>query len=78
MPEPAPFEITPQTGGSIASNGVTALVLRGEGRVFRRRAVRPFAQEGEQHVEWAVAEMDGVRVYFDGHSVIVTKEDLRP
>jgi hypothetical protein len=29
-------------------------------------------------VEWAVAELDGVRVYVDGSSVIVTREDLNP
>lgn len=31
-----------------------------------------------QQVEWAVAELDGVRVYVDGASVIVTRRDLMP
>jgi len=29
-------------------------------------------------VEWAVAEVDGVRVYFDGANVVVTRADLKP
>lgn len=30
-----------------------------------------------QHIEWAYAELDGVRVYFDGESVVVTRQDLQ-
>lgn len=33
--------------------------------------------EPQQH-EWAVAELDGVRVYTDGANVVVTKQDLMP
>jgi hypothetical protein len=29
-------------------------------------------------VEWAVAELDGVRVYVDGETVVVTRKDLTP
>lgn len=29
-----------------------------------------------QRMEWVVAELDGVRVYVDGSTVIVTREDL--
>lgn len=29
-------------------------------------------------VEWAVAELNGVRVYFDGQDVVVTQRDLQP
>lgn len=29
-------------------------------------------------VEWAVAELNGVRVYFDGQDVVVTTRDLQP
>ena len=31
-----------------------------------------------QHVEWAVAELDGVRVYVGGNDVVVTRKDLTP
>lgn len=37
-------------------------------------ACRPKARE---QVEWAYAELDGVRVYTDGVDVIVTKQDLK-
>lgn len=29
-----------------------------------------------QHIEWAYAELDGVRVYTDGVDIIVTRQDL--
>lgn len=29
-------------------------------------------------VEWAVAEIDGVRIYFDGANVVVTRQNLQP
>lgn len=29
-------------------------------------------------VEWAVAELDGVRVYVDGNNVVVTRQDIQP
>jgi hypothetical protein len=31
-----------------------------------------------QHVEWAVAELDAVRVYTNGAEVVVTRRDLNP
>lgn len=31
-----------------------------------------------RRVEWAVAELDGVRVYTDGSAVIVTRQELMP
>lgn len=31
-----------------------------------------------QHVEWAVAELDGVRVYCNGPEIVVTRRDLTP
>lgn len=31
-----------------------------------------------KRVEWAVAELDGVRVYTDGSAIVVTKQDLMP
>lgn len=47
--------------------------------VARLQAVAGLAHVAEpQNVEWAVAELDGVRVYVDGQNVIVTRQDLRP
>jgi hypothetical protein len=79
-----PFEISVQAGGQrVATNGVQTLVLAepegpAGGRLFRRRAVRGVGTPGAQPVEWAVAELDGVRVYLDGATVVVTRADLNP
>ncbi len=76
MDTPAPFEIeSDPIGALVASNGAARMqLLDADGRMFRRRAVKNF----DHMVEWAVAELDGVRVYFDGRDVIVTRKDLRP
>lgn len=75
---PAPFEIVAADGATVATNGAATLTLRGPGRVFRRRAVKGFGTESAQPVEWAVAELNGVRAYFDGQHVVLTTEDLMP
>jgi hypothetical protein len=31
-----------------------------------------------KRIEWAVAELNGVRVYTDGAAIVVTKQDLMP
>lgn len=48
--------------------------LADEGRFFTRVVVKPFSPIPDQRV--LVAELDGVRCYFDGDTVIITKEDL--
>lgn len=78
MGEPAPFEIVDTGASRVASNGVQTLTLQGEGRVFRRRAVKAVGTEAARRVEWVVGELDGVRCYFDGQHVVLTREDLRP
>jgi hypothetical protein len=75
---PAPFEITQADGTQIASNGAASLTLLDAGRVFRRRAVKGVGTEQARTVEWAVAELDGIYVYFDGTHVVVTRQDLTP
>lgn len=79
--EPLPFEIADAGDMRVATNGQATLQINVPegGRVFRRRAVKLNRATGEQgRVEWAVAELDGVRVYFDGVNVVVTKRDLMP
>lgn len=76
---PAPFEIVAQEGQRIATNGAQTLSLLGaDGRLFRRRAMKVGNPETATSYEWAVAELDGVRVYFDGTNVVVTRENLYP
>lgn len=36
------------------------------------------APPAPEAVEWAVAELDGVRVYVDGQNVVVTRQDIQP
>lgn len=76
---PEPFEITAVDGAMVATNGAATIkVDTVEGsRLFRRRAVRA-GQAGQRAIEWVVAELDGVRVYFDGTNAVVTREDLMP
>jgi hypothetical protein len=45
----------------------------------RLQALAGLAHVGPpQHVEWAVVEMNGVRVYCNGAEVLVTEQDLTP
>lgn len=77
----APFEIVTAGEGQVASNGQATLQIQlaEGGRLYRRRAVKLNKATGVQsRVEWAVAELDGVRVYFDGANVVVTRRDLNP
>lgn len=75
----APFEITESDGHRAASNGAQSMVLLDSaGRIFRRRAVKGLGGGAGQLVEWIVSELHGVRVYFDGRSVVVTTRDITP
>lgn len=74
-----PFEITRDEHAVTASNGSNTLrLLDADGRVFRRRAVKGVGGGQIVQVEWAVAELAGVRVYFDGQTVVVTRRDIQP
>lgn len=78
---PTPFDLVEsEAGARVLTNGNASLSLLdvGAGRVFRRRAVKGLGGSAPQRVEWAVAELDGVRVYFDGTHVIVSRQDLMP
>ena len=77
--DPAPFEIARHGLAQIATNGVASLTLLDDGgRVFRRRAVKAVGTDYSCRVEWAVAELGGVLVYFDGTNVVVSRQDLTP
>ena len=75
----AVHEITiDKNGNQIGTDGNITVSLIGEGRMFKRRAVKGAGSENAEEVCWLVAEMDGVRVYHQGNSVIVTKHDMNP
>ncbi len=82
-PEPRPFEIVGGDGGEtvVGTNGsATATIFAAEGgRLFRRRGVTLNCATGSRaSTEWIVAELDGVRAYFDGETVVLTRRDLNP
>ena len=75
----AVHEITiDKQGNQIGTDGNITVSLIGEGRMFKRRAVKGAGSENAQEVCWLVAEIDGVRVYQQGNSIIVTKNDMNP
>ena len=75
----AVHEITiDKQGNQIGTDGNITVSLIGEGRMFKRRAIKGVGSGNSEEVCWLVAEMDGVRVYHQGSSVIVTKNDMNP
>lgn len=56
------------------------LLVRGPGaRIFRRRAQRFRAEGGPvEAISWLVGELDGVKLYFDGEQMVLTKQELYP
>lgn len=76
---PQPFEIAPlEGGGAAATNGLAHISVDTGGRIFRRRAILRAGTSEAAPVEWAVAELNGVRAYFDGTNVVVTTRDMQP
>jgi len=65
-------------GHQIGSDGVVSVSLIGNGRMFKRRAIKGVGTESAEEVSWLVAELNGVRVYQAGMNVIVTTDDLNP
>lgn len=47
-------------------------------RIFHRRAMKMYPDGHQEQVSWLVLELDGVRAYFDGASLVMTKQDLYP
>jgi len=65
-------------GHQIGTDGNITVSLLGEGRMFKRRAIKGAGTEAAEEVCWLVTELDGVRVYQQGNHIVVTKEDLNP
>ena len=80
MDTPVPFEIAPlQPHGQAASNGATTVCLaEPDGRLFRRRGIKGVGTPAARPVEWCVAELDGVRVYVEQGSVLISRRDMWP
>lgn len=65
-------------GNQIGTDGKITVSLIGDGRMFKRRAVKGVGTEGAEEVCWLVCEIDGVRVYQHGMNIVVTREDMNP
>jgi hypothetical protein len=65
-------------GNQIGTDGNITVSLIGEGRMFKRRAVKGAGSENAQEVCWLVAEIDGVRLYQNGNQIILTRQDMNP
>lgn len=77
---PVPFEIVAlQPRGTAAGNGDLNVCLPdGDGKMFRRRAIKGVGSGNPRAEEWLVVELDGVRVYVNARNIVVTKRDLNP
>jgi hypothetical protein len=76
---PVVHEITrDDLGNQIGTDGTITVSLIGEGRMFKRRAVKGAGSENAQEVCWLVAEIDGVRLYQNGNQIILTRQDMNP
>ncbi len=69
---------TDEHGNRHGTDGSITVSLIGEGRMFKRRAVKGAGSENAQEVCWLVAEIDGVRLYQNGNHIVFTKQDLNP
>lgn len=75
----APGEsILPQLN-ELAGHLLQNLSMPGDELAQRLIALAEQAKPAEpQHIEWVVAELNGVRCYVDGDNVVVTTRDLTP
>jgi hypothetical protein len=65
-------------GHQIGSDGTITVSLIGNGKMFKRRAIKGVGSGAAEEVSWLVAELDGVRVYQSGRNVIVSRADINP
>lgn len=74
-----PGEVVLPLLNELAGDLIANLNMPGEDLVGRLKVLigQVSLKEPERH-EWAVAELDGVRVYTNGVDVILTKRELHP
>jgi hypothetical protein len=65
-------------GHQIGSDGTITVSLIGNGKMFKRRAIKGVGSGAAEEVCWLVCELDGVRVYQSGRNVIVSRADINP
>lgn len=69
---------TDEAGHQHGTDGTITVSLHGAGRMFKRRAVKGVGTAQAAEVCWLIAELNGVRVYQHGTSIVVTSRDMYP
>lgn len=72
-PAPLDWEISTDADGFTHALGDVSLTVAPGGRAFKRNFVKPALKTHERIL---VGELAGVRVYFDGKTLVMTTQDL--
>ena len=65
-------------GNQIGTDGQITVSLIGDGRMFKRRAIKGVGSGNAEDVCWLVAELDGVKLYQNGGNIVLTKQEMNP
>ena len=65
-------------GNQIGTDGQITVSLIGDGRMFKRRAIKGAGSESAEEICWLVAEIDGVKLYQNGSNIVLTKQEMNP
>lgn len=65
-------------GNHIGTDGKITVSLIGDGRMFKRRAVKGVGSETAEEICWLVAEIDGVKLYQNESNIVLTKQEMNP
>jgi len=62
----------------VGTDGTVTVSLFGQGRMFKRRAIKRAGTPESSEECWLVAELGDVRVYQRDMQIIVTRQDMNP
>jgi hypothetical protein len=70
---------TDEQGNRHGTDGAMTISLLGQdGTMFKRRAIKRVGTPEAEEVCWLVTELNGVKVYQNGNSIVVTEQDMYP
>ena len=76
------YVLDTEPGQLHGSNGRLSMSVLGNGRMFKRRAIKGAGSPAAKHLTWLVGHLDGVKCYVmtldSGMHVILTREELIP
>lgn len=70
--------VTAVSVGEVTPVAALAVLPDGLARSFVRRGRKLRPDGGADETAWLVGELDGVRVYVDGATLVLTKQDIYP